>query len=133
MIWKQYQNELLVALTALLLLFAIGYKSLQVTQREESFSTMQDSLLEFKELLTYKKRWVDKKTPKKVEKLKNLVPASKVKWEKKGKKLHARYADLSAKELNKISTTLLNLPVQIEMIDLKQSQGTYDLELKCKW
>ena len=61
MIWKQYQNELLVIFTFILLLSGIGYKSMQVTKREESFASMQDSLLEFKELVVYKKRWVDKK------------------------------------------------------------------------
>jgi len=133
MIWKQYQNELLVAFTFILLLSGIGYKSMQVTQREESFASMQDSLLEFKELLVYKKRWVDKKTSKKLDKLKALVPAAKLNWQKKGKKLHAVYSDMTAQELNKVVTTILNLPVQIQTMELKNSKDAYRLEFKCKW
>ena len=133
MIWKQYQNELLVAFTFILLLSGIGYKSMQVKHREESFASMQGSLLEFKELLAYKKRWVDKKTSKKLDKLKALVPAEKLNWQKKGKKLHAVYNNMSAKELNKVVTMILNLPVQIQRMELKNSHDVYKLELKCKW
>ncbi len=133
MIWKQYQNELLVAFTFILLLSGIGYKSMQVKHREESFASMQGSLLEFKELLAYKKRWVDKKTSKKLDKLKALVPAEKLNWQKKGKKLHAVYSNMSATELNKVVTAILNLPVQIKTMELKNSHDVYKLEFKCKW
>ena len=130
---KRYQNELIVLFSFLLLLSAIGYKQSKVSSRTEMTRSLKASAQEFKELLVLKKRWVNKNTGKKVDKLQSIAPASKVIWQKKGKKLSVRYKDLSAKELNKISSTLLNLGVQIELINLHQENGSYTLELKCKW
>jgi len=133
MIWKRYQNELIVLLSLLVLFVAMGYKQTQVTARSEMSSNMKHSAAEFKELLLLKKRWVDKKTGKKIDKLQSLAEASKVKWKKSGKKLTVNYKGLTPKELNKVITTLLNLAVQIEHISIKNQNGNYNVELKCKW
>ena len=133
MIWKRYQNELIVGFAFLLLLISMGYKSMQTSARTEMAESMQSSVSEFKELLVLQKRWANKQTSKKVDKLRTLAPAAKVVWQKKGKKLSVSYKGLDAKELNKIVTSILNLPVQLEHISLVNQNGKYNLELKCKW
>jgi len=133
MIWKRYQNELMVGLAFLLLLIAIGYKSNQTSARLEMANSIQASVAEFQEMVALKKRWADKRTSKKVDKLQTLVPASKVKWQKKGKKLSVTYKELNAQELNKVVTTILNLAIQLDKLEIINQNGNYDLELKCKW
>jgi len=133
MIWKRYQNELIVGLTLLLLLTAVAYKNIQTSSRVKIANSIQASVSEFQEIVTLKKRWSDKRTSKKVDKLQTLAPASKVHWQKKGKKLSVNYKGLNAKELNKVVTTILNLAVQIDKLEIVNQNGNYDLELKCKW
>jgi hypothetical protein len=133
MIWKRYQNELMVAVALLLLIVALIYKNVQVSSSTESLALSKQEVREFKELVILKKRWLDKKTSKKLDKLQKLVPSSKVKWQKKGKKLTASFHGLSSQELNKVITMILNLAVQIELLEIKNDQGSYNVEFKCKW
>ena len=133
MIWKRYQNELMVALALLLLVIALIYKNVQVSSSAESLTLSKQEVREFKELVILKKRWLDKRTSKKLDKLQKLVPSSKIKWQKKGKKLTASFHGLSSQELNKVITTILNLAVQIESLEIKNDQGSYNVEFKCKW
>ena len=131
--WKQYQNELIVLASLLLLIVAIVFKNVRVSSAIESSHSVSRSLNDLKEVVDLKKRWADKTTKTKVDKLKNVVSSSKVKWMKKTKKLTAIYTDISSKELNKVVTTLLNIAVQIDKLEIKQTGTTYKVELKCKW
>ena len=131
--WKQYQNELIVLASLLLLVMAIVFKNVRVSSAIESSHNISRSLNELKEIVDLKKRWADKTTNKKVDKLKSVVSSSKLKWIKKTKKLTAIYTNLNSKELNKVVTTLLNLTVQIDKLEIKQTGTTYGVELKCKW
>lgn len=133
MIWKRYQNELIVALTLLLLTIALVYKNVQVSSSTESLTLSKQEVREFKELVVLKKRWLDKRTSKKLDKLAKLVPSSKVKWQKKGKKLTAGFHGLSSQELNKVITMILNLAVQIQLLEIRNDHGSYNVEFKCKW
>lgn len=133
MIWKRYQNELIVALALLLLIMALVYKNVQVSSSTESLALSKQEVREFKELVILKKRWLDKRTSKKLDKLQKLVPSSKIKWQKKGKKLTASFHGISSQELNKVITMILNLAVQIELLEIKNDQGSYNVEFKCKW
>lgn len=133
MIWKRYQNELIVALALLLLIFALVYKNVQLSSSTESLNLSKQEVREFKELVILKKRWLDKRTSKKLDKLAQEVPSSKLKWQKKGKKLTAGFHDLSSQELNKVITMILNLAVQIQLLEIKNDHGSYNVEFKCKW
>jgi hypothetical protein len=137
MILKRYQKELIVALSLLLLLIALVYKSTAVNSNEKNISMGAAEVREFKELLSLKKRWLNKKTSKNVDKLQKLVPASKLTWKKKGKKLTVIYSEITPKELDKVVTTILNLSVQIQTLDImntrESSPSSYNVELKCKW
>ena len=133
MMFKRYQNELIVVFSVLLLILALAYKSTAFSSSAENISMGKQEVSEFKELLVFKKRWLDKKTSKRVDKLEKLVPASKVIWKKKGKKLTARYKDLTPKELNKLITSILNMAVQIQVLEISNNNGSYTVEFKCKW
>jgi len=130
---KQYQNELIALAALLIMLFAYMYKHNQVTAHVQEAKIVQGSIEELKEVLALKKIWADKKISKKVESLQTLVPEAKVKWAKKSKKLAANYTKLSANELNKLTTKILNLPVIITLLDVEKTGSNYKVDLKCKW
>jgi hypothetical protein len=130
---KRYINEILVALSLLLLIGAYFYKNHQVSTQIEQVTEVKRSLSELKEVVALKKIWGDKKIGKKVESLKTIVPASKVKWSKKQNKITATYKNLSPNELNKLITKILNTPVVIRLLDIIKTDETYNVEFKCKW
>ncbi len=143
---KRYQNELVVLLAFLLMLGALFYKKGQISSQAEYASSTKQATSDFKEIVALKKVWADKKTSKKVEKLKLLIPAEKVKWSNKSKKLTASYKGLTAAELNKLVTKILELAVEIqklevqnkdsfnvEFIKMQNISSFYDVEFKCKW
>ncbi|HHD79220.1 MAG TPA: hypothetical protein ENK98_06265 [Epsilonproteobacteria bacterium] len=133
MSWKRYQNELIVLATFVIMLGAYAYKHTQVTSQAEAVQSTQKALDELKEVIALKKVWANKKTSKKLSALQSLVPASKVKWSKKGKKVTATYTGLSSNELNKLTTKILNLPVEINLLNIEKTGSTYHVEFKCKW
>jgi hypothetical protein len=130
---KKYQNELIVLIALCLMGAAFFYKSTQVTLAARQATQMQQSVNEFKEIVALKRVWADKKISKKIDKLQQLIPASKVKWSKKGKKLTVTYQGLSANELNKLTTKIMNLAVQIQLLEIQKSGASYHVEFKCKW
>ncbi|WP_295419921.1 hypothetical protein [Sulfurovum sp.] len=130
---KKHQNELIALLALLLMLTAFFYKNAQVSSGAKQAGELKQSVNAFKEIVALKRVWADKKISKKLDKLKELMPASKVKWSKKGKKLTATYTGLSASELNKLTTKIMNLAVQIQLLDIQKVGSSYNVEFKCKW
>ena len=130
---RPYRYELLVGLSFLLMLIAFAYKQAQVSSQAEQLFAMKQDVREFKEIIAHKRVWGDKSLSNKIDKLQSLVPASKVSWNKKGKKLTARYKGLSAKELNRLMTKMMSLAVQITELDIAKSGENYNVECKCKW
>ncbi len=130
---KRYQNELVVLLAFLLMLGAFFYKNEQISSQEEYVTSTKQAVSDFKEIVALKKVWADKKTSKKVEKLKALIPAGKVKWSNKSKKVTASYKGLTAAELNKLVSKILELAVEIQKLEVQNSDSSYDVEFKCKW
>jgi len=128
---KRYKNELIVGIAILLLLIALIYKQGVVSgQADTSAGT---SLQELKEVIALKKVWGDKKTTKKIDKLKTIVSPSKVKWSKKSKKLTASFLNLSNQELNRVIVKIMNLAVEIQKLEVKKLGTSYQVEFKCKW
>ena len=130
---KLYRNELIVALSLLLMLFAFIYKNTQISSGAQAMLSNKHTVSEFRELIALQKTWANKNISKKVDKLKKVIPASKVKWSKKGKKLTAVYNGLDPKELNKLITTILSTAVQIQELKINRNGSSYDVGLKCKW
>ena len=130
---KRYQNELVVLLALLLMLGAFLYKNGQISSQEKYAATTKQAVADFKEIVALKKIWADKKISKKVEKLKSLIPVSKVRWSSKSKKVTASYKGLTAAELNKLVTKILDLPIEIKKLKIHNIASSYDVEFKCKW
>lgn len=130
---KRYQNELIVLLAFILMLAAYLYKNHQVTQQTQKGIEIKHSLSELKEVVALEKIWGNKKISKKVDALKNIVSASKVKWSKKGTKATATYTGLNPNELNKLTTKIINTPIIITLLEIVKTESTYNMEFKCKW
>lgn len=130
---KRYQNELAVLLAFLLMLGALFYKNGQISSQTDDVLSTKQAVSDFREIIILKKIWADKKTSQKVEKLKELIPASKVTWSKKSKKVTAVYEGLTSKELNKLISKILNLAIVIRELNIKKTASTYHVEFKCKW
>jgi len=130
---KRYQNELVVLLAFLLMLMAFLYKNGQISSQAEGTASSKHAVSEFKEIVALKKVWADKKISKKVEKLQELIPSSKVKWSKKSRKVTAVYEELSSTELNKLISKILSLAVVIIQLDIEKTGLSYHVEFKCKW
>jgi hypothetical protein len=109
------------------------YKSSQLSGQAENAAYLKSSAEEVKEAIALQKIWSDKKTTSNVTKLKELIPASKVKWSKKGKKVTAGYTGLTPKELNSLTTKILNLGVEIQQFKIEKTGTSYSVEFKCKW
>jgi len=131
--WRQYQNELIVLLALCVMLGAFFYKSIKVSSGADNATSLQHSVNEFKEIVALKKVWGDKGISKKVTALEKLIPASKVTWSKRSKKLTASFKGLSSSELNKLSNKILSLAVQIQLLDIEKTGSLYNVEFKCKW
>jgi hypothetical protein len=128
---KRYKNELIVGVALLLLLVSLIYK--QGVTAGQSDASAGTSLQELKEVIALKKVWGDKKTTKKVDKLKTIVSPSKVKWSKKSKKLTASFSNLTNQELNGVIVKIMNLAVEIQKLEVKKQGVAYQVEFKCKW
>jgi hypothetical protein len=115
------------------MLSGLFYKNKQISSRSEEMLSNKHTLKEFRELIALQKTWANKNISKKVDKLKRIIPPSKVKWSKKGKKLTASYKDIDPKELNKLITSILNLAVQIQELIISRNNTSYAVEFKCKW
>jgi len=128
---KRYKNELIVGVALLLLLVSLIYK--QGVTAGQSDASAGTSLQELKEVIALKKVWGDKKTTKKVDKLKTIVSPSKIKWSKKSKKLTASFSNLTNQELNGVIVKIMNLAVEIQKLEVKKQGVAYQVEFKCKW
>lgn len=131
--WKRYQNELMVLGTFLLMFSMYLYKQHAFSSHSGERNAVTQTIEEIKEVVALKKVWADKKISKKVENLKTLVPSSKVKWNKKPRKVSALYTELKPSELNKLTSKILNTPVVIDKLDVQKTGSSYKVEFKCKW
>ena len=133
MIWKRYQNELIVLIAFVLMLGGYLYKNVQISTQSEMSANVNRSVGELKEVIALQKIWSDKKTTKKVDRLQSVVPQNKVKWSSKNKKLTASYKGLTTTEVNTLVTSILKLPVEIQKLKIQKLATSYDVEFKCKW
>ncbi len=133
MSWQRYRNELIVAMALLFALTALFYKHARRSEMAQINQQMATEFALLQETVSLKKIWGDKQIGKKVDALKSLVPSSKLVWEKRGRKLHVTLHDLSASEVNKVVTRLLNIPVQVQKLKAEKTGSSYSMEIACKW
>jgi len=134
MIWKRYQNELIVSITILLMMSAYIYKSTNIEKIESAEVSLAKATTEASEIISLQKQWNDPKLSKRILKLKESIPAQKIKsFVVKRKKLTASFQNLTSKEMNKIVIKLENIAVQIIKLQIKREDKEYKMEIKCKW
>ena len=133
MSWQRYRNELIVAAALLFALTALFYKHAKRTEMAQANQQMAKEFVQLQETVSLKKIWADKQIGTKVDSLKTLVAPSKMEWHKKGRKLHITLHDLSASEVNKVVTRLLNIPVQVQKLKTEKTGNSYSMEIACKW
>jgi len=130
---QRYRYETYLLTTLLLAALAFSYKTAQSRRIEETNRLQAIQLVKVKEAAELKRLWGNKDIAKKVEALKRQLPKTKTDWEKKGKRVYIRLKELTADELNAAVTKLLNLPVQIESMNISAHDKKYDMEFRCKW
>ena len=132
---QRYKNEIILLLALLFALFSFMFKLSSNTYVKENKAKIQTQISEITAIGNYKNQWDGKGIPNKIKVLKSIVPKSKVKtFQKKSKKLLASYVNLSSNELNKINNKLINMPVQITNLQIKESaKNQFTMELTCKW
>jgi len=130
---KAYKNELIIGISLLLLVVAFSYKHIQVSNHNNASAGAAMELQELQDVIALKKIWGDKNIGKKVEKLKTLVSSSKVTWHKEGKKLNVAFHGLDAQEFNRLIAKIMNLPVEIKTLQIRNEGSEYHVEFKCKW
>jgi len=132
---QRYKNEIILLLALLFALFSFMFKLSSNTYVKENKAKIQTQISEITAIGNYKNQWDGKGIPNKIKVLKSIVPKSKVKtFQKKSKKLLASYVNLSSNELNKLNNKLINMPVQITNLQIKESaKNQFTMELTCKW
>ena len=132
---QRYKNEIILFLAFLFALFGFFYKYSASTYVEKNRANIQKQIEDISAIENYKGMWDGKGMANKIKVLKSIVPASKVQaFSKKSKKLVATYINLTADELNKLNNKLLNMPVQIVSLNIKESsKNIFTMECTCKW
>jgi hypothetical protein len=132
---QRYKNEIILLIALLFAVFAFFYKKSASSYIEENRVNIQNEISDIKAIKNYKSMWNGEGMEKKIKVLKTTVPASKVKsFTIKSNKLVASYIDLTADELNKLNKKLLNTPVQIINLKIKESsKNIFTMEFTCKW
>jgi hypothetical protein len=133
MILKRYQNEWIVLTAVVLMLFAFAYKQSQLASQKALMSDVTKTSEELKEVMALQKIWADKKTAQYVNKLQALAQPSKLKWSSKSKNVTALYKGLTPRELDKVVSKILTLPVEIKKLSVENKDVLYDVEFQCKW
>ncbi len=134
MIWKRYRNEMIVLASIVIMLIAMLYKNSAVRGLDATSREVKASTVQIAEIIALKKQWGNENLTKKVGQIKKSIAQNKIKqFSIKSKKLSASFVGLSDMEVNKIILNLENLAVQIVKLSVKRQEGSYRMEIKCKW
>jgi hypothetical protein len=129
--WQRYKAETIMALSVAGALFALWYKYAAYDRSWQETKTFENKIAQIKRTAAYKKLWHDPSVLKRLEALRNMVDEQRVRMKKSGNALHARFDALTPKELDRIVTKLLRLPVTIKRFSVTEEQGKYRLEWIC--
>jgi len=133
-IWKRYQNEIIVLAAFVLMAAGYLYKISSTNTLERVKAEVALSMTEVGEIIALKKQWGDEKLTKKVNRINlNIAPGKIKQFSIKRKKLQASYRALSDKEMNGIILKLQNIAVQIVKLGVKRQGENYNMEIVCKW
>ncbi len=133
MIWKRYQNEVIVLVAFVLMTVGYLYKSSSANSLDRVKAEVALSASEVGEIIALKKQWGNEKLTESVNKMNlNIAPGKIKQFSIKSKKLQASYRGLSDKEMNGIILKLQNIAVQIIKLGVKRQGDNYNVELGVK-
>jgi len=132
---KRYRNEIILFLSILFALYAFYYKFSANQYVQENKAVVQREIAEIIEIESYKKQWKSRGIANKVNVFKKIVKKAKLKhFSKKSSKVTVSYKDLTTDELNKVTNKLLNIPIEIVKLKIKESsKNRFTMEFTCKW
>jgi len=130
---KLYQNEIIIAVAFIVMLFGALYKQSVINGQIQKKNTTQSEMIEIQKAVNLKELWASTDTDKSILKLKSLLPDSKVEWKQKGKKLEARFSSLTSNELNRLVSTVLSSAIEIKTFEILHEETYYQVRLGCKW
>ena len=133
--FNKYRNEVIIIISAILLLIALLYSSSTYSLFASKGDEVSSSLAKKKDISTMSKLWQDKKIPEKLKAIENKVPKSKVgTLDIKRTSAHIILDGLTGNELNDIvSKDITSIGVQIIDIAIDRDGDKYKLEVNCKW
>jgi hypothetical protein len=130
----RYKNELLVVASVIFLLSGYLFKYKSFKSSQELLYQKQNELVELKKVVGLQRVWSPKRVSSGLENIRRSLSPNQVKWDKRGKKLTAKFKDMTSVELNKIINKILNVAIEIEHLNIiKKQNDKYTMELKCKW
>ena len=134
MIWKRYQNEVIVLLAFIVMIAGYLYKSSSANNLDRVKAEVAQSATEVGEIIALKKQWGNEKLTGSINRINlNIAPGKIKQFSIKSKKLQASYRGLSDKEMNGIILKLQNIAVQIIKLAVKRQGDSYTMEIVCKW
>lgn len=135
MMIKRFRNELMVLAAALFMLLALGYKLSAKGYVADQQQEIQTTMEEISQVVDLKAVWGDKNIDKTTDQFKTIVAQNKIQsFEKRSKKMVAKYSDLDVKDLNNIAKQLFKTPVQITQLQIQESgKEKFTMELTCIW
>lgn len=135
MMIKRFRNELMVLAAALFMLLALGYKLSAKGYVADQQQEIQTTMEEISQVVDLKAVWSDKNIDKTTDQFKTIVVQNKIQsFEKRSKKMVAKYSDLDVKDLNNIAKQLFKTPVQITQLQIQESgKEKFTMELTCIW
>ena len=129
---KNNQNEILVGLIFLIMIYSFYFKNNKINAGAESRSEIQIKLTEIEEIIYLKGLWDDKEISSRLSKFGKLS-SDKAMIKKSKKKLTASYSLLNSIELNKVISAIASLPVEILSLKINNIGKSYNMEFKCRW
>lgn len=131
--YKQYQNEIIVAVAVVVFTLALLFKQHALSVSEENAQRFSAQNSEVQQAVALKKLWGAKDIKKKLIGLKSSLPANKVTWRQSGTKVDAVFSTLAPAEVNRLISKLMSLAVQIESLSVKKQDDNYEVKLQCRW
>jgi DNA-binding Xre family transcriptional regulator len=130
----RYKNELMLLGSVLFVVISYIYKHHSEVQSQEERIRVEQEARELVEANSLQKLWANKTISKRLDMINSVVPSNKIHMSKKGKKATIRFSNLTAKELNRALSKILNIAIQIDDIDIKrEAKQQYSMEVRCKW
>ncbi len=130
----RFRNELILLVALLVMIAGIAYRYTLSSRLDATVRTSQQAAREVREIAILKQVWGTQGIQGKVAKLRELLPAARIKtFDQKKSELRAVFSGLNGAELNTIATALGESPLRIRTMSILRSGQTYTVRCRCTW